>query len=31
MGFIHWIIAAALVIAGVVQLIQGQLIFGLGA
>ncbi len=29
MGFILWIIAAILVIAGVVQLIQGQIILGI--
>jgi hypothetical protein len=29
MGFILWVIAVILVIAGIVQLIQGQLILGL--
>ena len=28
MGFVLWLIAAVLVIAGIVQLIQGQIIFG---
>ena len=29
MGFILWIIAVILVVAGIVQLIQGQIILGL--
>jgi hypothetical protein len=29
MGFILWLLAVILVIAGVVQLIQGQILFGI--
>lgn len=29
MGFILWLIAVALVIAGIVQLFQGQVLFGI--
>jgi hypothetical protein len=28
MGFILWLVAAVLVIAGIVQLVDGQLVFG---
>lgn len=29
MGFLLWIVAAVLVIVGIVQLFQGQIIFGI--
>jgi hypothetical protein len=29
MGFVLWVLAVILVIAGIVQLIQGQILFGI--